>query len=163
MQRLPHRYLAVAAGEDIGTIAISSDDLPSLPAAPPREFDGPGDRWSPETLLVAAVASCLVLTFRAVARASGVSWTSLSCAVDGTLDHVDKTTAFTRFDIHARLTIPTTTDAGRARTALEKAERNCLISNSLKAATHLTLDIESVADMPELALPESRLDAPGRH
>jgi organic hydroperoxide reductase OsmC/OhrA len=147
MQPFPHRYLAVAAGEHTGAVVIAANDLPSLPAAPPVEFDGPGDRWSPETLLVGAVSGCFVLTFRAVARASGVAWMSLSCAVDGTLDRVDKTPQFTRFDVHARLTIPPGTDSGRARRALDKAEQNCLVANSLKAVMHFTADVDIAADV----------------
>jgi hypothetical protein len=33
----------------------------------PREFDGRGNQWSPESLLAAALADCFVLSFRAVA------------------------------------------------------------------------------------------------
>ena len=38
------------------------------------------------TLLIAAVADCFILTFRAVARASRFEWISLGCTVDGVLD-----------------------------------------------------------------------------
>jgi organic hydroperoxide reductase OsmC/OhrA len=141
MQSLPHRYAVVASGHSAGTIELASDSLPPLFAAPPKEYDGPGDRWSPETLLVGAVAGCFVLTFRAVARASRVSWTSLRCDVSGTLERVDNATQFTRFDVHACLSIPAPANALQARRALEKAERSCLISSSLKAAIHLTIEV----------------------
>ena len=106
MQKFPHRYVAVASGDTLADIELASSSLPSLRSAPPAEFDGPGDQWSPETLLVAAVAACYVLTFRAVARASRVSWTWLKCDVSGTLDRVDHTPQFTDFDVRARLNRP---------------------------------------------------------
>jgi organic hydroperoxide reductase OsmC/OhrA len=142
MQKLPHRYMVTAADRGRGDFALASDFLPPLDAAAPAEFDGPGDRWSPETLLVGAVAGCFVLTFRAVARASNVSWTSLDCTVDGTLDRIDRATQFTRFDLRARLAVPPGTDAETARRALEKAERTCLITNSLKAPVTLTIAVD---------------------
>ena len=101
MQKLPHRYVVVAAGDTLDDIELASHSLPPLRSAPPTEFDGPGDRWSPESLLVGAVAGCYVLTFRAVARASRVSWTWLRCDVSGTLERIDKRDAVHRLR-HAR-------------------------------------------------------------
>jgi organic hydroperoxide reductase OsmC/OhrA len=142
MQNLPHRYVVVAAGDTRDDIELASGSLSPLRVAPPTEFGGPGDRWSPEALLVAAVAGCYLLTFRAVARASGVSWTWLRCEVGGTLDRVDRVTQFTAFDISVRLSIPPTMDVEQARRALQKAEGQCLISKSLKGTMHLTIAIE---------------------
>jgi len=88
MQEFPHHYSVAAVANPEGEVALQSDRLPSLTSTPPAEFGGPGDRWSPETLLVAALADCFVLTFRALARASKLSWLSLRCDVEGTLDRV---------------------------------------------------------------------------
>jgi peroxiredoxin-like protein len=121
-----------------------------LASASPAEFDGPGDRWSPETLLVGAVADCFILTFRAIARASTISWISLECEVIGTLDRAERVMQFTRFDIKARLTVAGQEDAVRARHALEKAEQNCLISRSLNGS--IDLDAAVVVVEPALQL-----------
>jgi uncharacterized OsmC-like protein len=140
----PHRYAVVATGDIADDVVLASGTLVPIASAPPAAFDGPGDRWSPETLLVGAVAGCFVLTFRGVARAARVSWTSLRCDVNGTLDRTDGKTQFTQFDIQAQLTIRPDTDALQARRALERAESACLVANSLKATTHLTIDIDVV-------------------
>jgi len=99
------------------------------------------------------VAGCYLLTFRAVARASRVSWTWLRCQVSGTLDSVDKAPQFTDVELRVRLCIPPTMDQEQARRALEKAERLCLISRSLKATTHLTcaVEIDDLVVRPETA------------
>src|SRR5438046_1631553 len=81
MQDLPHHYAVIATDEPAGEVALEGTRLPTLGSASPAEFGGPGDRWSPETFLVGAIADCFVLTFRAVARASKVPWTSLRCEV----------------------------------------------------------------------------------
>jgi len=142
MQALPHRYRVKGTGRITGDVELTAERLTMLRSASPAEFGGPGDRWSPETFLVGAVADCFILTFRAVANASKVSWTSLDCDVTGTLDRVDRVTQFTGFDVTARLVVPAGADADVARHALEKAERNCLISNSLKASMVLAATVE---------------------
>ena len=146
MQEFPHRYRVTAAGAVEGDIELTAERLPRLRSASPAEFGGPGDRWSPETLLVGAVADCFILTFRAVARASKLPWTSLQCDVTGTLDRVDRVTQFTHLNVHAHLTVPAGTSADQARRTLEKAERGCLISNSLKGAIHLEPEVDIATD-----------------
>ena len=141
MRELPHHYSVQASAGVDTDVALTAAGIPALATASPAEFGGPGDRWSPETLLVGAVANCFVLTFRAVARASKLPWTVLRCEVTGTLDRVDRLTQFTAFDLHARLCVPPGTDASLAQRSLEKAERGCLIANSLKAPVRLRLQI----------------------
>jgi organic hydroperoxide reductase OsmC/OhrA len=147
MQAFPHRYTVAANGSPEGDIALKGEGLTALQSAAPAAFDGPGDRWSPETLLIAAIGDCLILTFRAVARASGLAWTSLECEVTGTLDRVERRTRFVAFEVRARLQVPNGTNSDRARQLLEKAERSCPISNSLGGAIHLIATIE-VASAP---------------
>jgi organic hydroperoxide reductase OsmC/OhrA len=137
MRPFPHQYAATAKGGNDGDIELNAARLSTLRSASPVEFGGPGDRWSPETLLVAAVSGCLILTFRAVARASGFAWTSLECDVTGTLDRIERTTRFVAFDVRARLHVPSGTDPDRARQVLEKAKRSCLITNSLSGTIDL--------------------------
>ena len=146
MQPFPHHYAATVKGATEGEVELNAAGLSPVHSASPAEFDGPGDRWSPETLLVAAVGDCLILTFRAVARASGLAWNSLECDVTGTLDRIERTTRFVAFDIQARLLVPGNTSPERARQVLDKAERSCLISNSLNAATHLMPTIEVASE-----------------
>src|SRR6186997_2309649 len=152
MQALPHRYRVKGAGGTIGDVELTAERLTVLQSASPAEFDGPGDRWSPETLLVGAVADCFILTFRAVANASKVSWISLDCDVTGTLDRVDHVTQFTHFDMTAHLVIPAGVDADQARHALDKSERSCLISRSLKASVALDTTVE-IAEPSALRIP----------
>jgi len=133
----PHRYSVTAGGAATGAVRLASPGLTALDSAPPVEFDGPGDLWSPETLLCAAVADCFVLTFRAVARASKLPWSALDCRVEGVLDRVDGSARFVRYITHATLQLGPGADAERARLLLEKAERGCLVANSLTGQREL--------------------------
>ena len=137
MKNLPHHYAVAATASTEGNVDLTSPGLSRIDSAPPAEFGGPGDRWSPETLLVAAVADCFILTFSAIARASKLDWVSLSCDVDGVLDRVDNVTRFTEFRLRVVLDAPPGTDEQKAMRLLEKSERSCLITNSLTAENHL--------------------------
>lgn len=137
MQDLPHHYRVAAKGEPEGDVHLLSDDVETIVSGPPAEFGGPGGQWSPETLLVAAVADCFILSFRAIARASRLPWDSVECHVEGKLDRVDRSMKFTEFTVNATLHVPPDTDEQKARRILEKAEATCLVTNSMSASRHL--------------------------
>ena len=141
MDAYPHHYKVQAAAKAEGDVTLASERLPGLLSAPPLQFGGPGDQWSPETLLVASSADCLILTFRAIARASKLPWLSLDCDAEGVLDRVDGVTRFTEMRMNARLVLPAGGDVERARRLLEKAEKTCLITCSLKAEPVLQSDV----------------------
>jgi organic hydroperoxide reductase OsmC/OhrA len=142
MQQFPHHYSVVAKAGTQGDVALEGDRLPPIPSAPPAEFGGPGDRWSPETLFVAAAADCFVLTFRGIAGVSRFSWASLECRVTGTVDRVDRVTQFTALEVRACLRVPPGANQDQARRLLTKAEDTCLVTNSLKLRPHLELVVE---------------------
>jgi len=91
-----------------------------------------GDRWSPETLLIASIADCFVLTFRAVSRAARFQWLHVECRVESVLERIDGGSQFARYTTRATLTVPSGADEATARKLLEKAENGCLIANSLR-------------------------------
>ncbi len=141
MQDFPHRYVVSASTTTDQSVNLSSPGLADLTTAGPAEFGGPGDLWSPETLLVGAVADCFVLSFRAIARAAKLEWDSLDCEATGILDKVERVTQFTRFDVRAELTVPPGTNTEKAHKLLEKAEKHCLITNSMKAPSTLDASV----------------------
>lgn len=143
MKAFPHEYQVSATAQPEGEVLLSCAGLEPLRSASPIEFDGPGDRWSPETLLVGAIADCFSLTFRAIARASKFPWQALEVRVSGTLEREGHNSRFTRFAVHARLRVVTGTDPELAQRLLGKAEAGCLISNSLSGERHLSVEIES--------------------
>jgi organic hydroperoxide reductase OsmC/OhrA len=146
MTTFPHHYSVTASGAARGDVTLTADLLPALRSASPIEFGGPGDQWSPETLLVGAVADCFILTFRAIAAASRLQWTSLRCAAVGTLDRIDRVTQFTHIALRVQLSIPADASADQAQRALEKAKHACLITSSLKATTQLEIAIDQARE-----------------
>ena len=141
MQQLPHHYTAHAEGQPTGTLTTHVEGLETLQVAAPKQFDGPGDQWSPEDLLVASAADCLILTFRAVASASRLDWLNLACEATGTLESVERITRFTELHLEATLEIGAGESKEKAERVLVKAEQACLVTNSLNTKTHLHVNI----------------------
>ena len=146
MQPFPHHYSVAARAAAQGDVTLTGDRLPAIPSAPPTEFGGPGDRWSPETLMVAAVADCFVLTFRGIAGVSRFPWVALDCDVTGTVERVERVTQFTALEVRARLRVPAGANEDQARRLLAKAEETCLVTNSLKVRPHLDAVVEIDAE-----------------
>ncbi len=144
MHPYPHHYRATARGPSAGPVMVEAEGLPEITTHAPPQFDGPPGYWSPETLLVAAIADCYILSFRASARASKLEWVSLEVDVEGVLEQVDRVTRFTRFKVSPRLVVPPGTSDTLALTVLKHAKRLCLITNSLSAECELALDAQPV-------------------
>ena len=141
MQDLPHQYVVTAKAEGAANVIVSAEGLPDLETAGPAQFGGPGDVWSPEDMLVGAVANCFILSFRAIARKAKLEWLTLECETEGVLDKFEGYNQFTGFTVKARLTIPDEQYRKKAEVILEKAEKYCLITNSLKADSHLEAEV----------------------
>ncbi|WP_438862285.1 OsmC family protein [Neptunicella sp.] len=137
MRELPHLYRVIASGQFDRHLQVEAEGLSPIEVAPPIEFDGPGDQWSPETLLLAAAANCFILSFKAVAEAADFHWLSIACEAKGTLDKVERQIRFTHIHHNVRLTINPGSDSAKAEALLNKAEKVCLVSNSLIAKKHL--------------------------
>jgi peroxiredoxin-like protein len=141
MKPLPHQYHVRLAGGPAGHATLSVDGVPDLRSAPPADFDGPGDAWSPEHLLLAAVETCFLFTLRVVAQASRLPFSALELAAEGTVSRVDGVTRFTEIVLRPRITLPAGTDRDRALRVMEKSERACLVSASLATPIRLEPDL----------------------
>ena len=141
MKPLPHCYDVRLTGGPEGHATLSAPGCPDLPSAPPLEYDGPGDAWSPEHLLLASVDACFLFTLRAVARMSKVEFTSLELASEGTVDREGGATRFVEIVLRPRLTLPPGADRTRALWVLEKSKKACLVSASLSTPVRVEAEI----------------------
>jgi organic hydroperoxide reductase OsmC/OhrA len=137
MQDYPHSYVVKADALEEGSVKISSEGLETLETNSPPQFGGPDGFWSPESMLVASVANCFILTFRAIARASRFEWDSLDCSVNGILDRDERKTRFTQYHLRVILHVPAGSNEIKARKILDKSNANCLITNSLNGVEFL--------------------------
>ncbi|RTL48278.1 MAG: OsmC family peroxiredoxin [Sphingobacteriales bacterium] len=102
-------------------------------ATPPDFPKGMPGIWSPEHLFTAAVSSCLMTTFLAIAENSKLTYTGFSCRSKGKLEQVDGKFMMSEVVLEPTVTITDEKDRERAERVLQKSEAACLISNSVKS------------------------------
>jgi peroxiredoxin-like protein len=121
---------------------ISCAGKPDIQTATPPEFKGHEGIWSPEDLFVSSVEICTMTTFLAFAERSGLLFQSYESEAEGRLELIDGKFQFTTVTIKPRIVLRSEADREKAREVLEKAEANCLISNSIKARVSLVPAIQ---------------------
>ena len=115
---------------------------PHVQVDAPPEFKGHEGVWTPEHLFVAAVNSCFMTTFLAIAENSKLEFLSFSADAKGKLEKLDdRGFIMTEIVLRPKLLISHARDAERAGRILEKAEKNCLISNSIKTEMKLESEV----------------------
>jgi organic hydroperoxide reductase OsmC/OhrA len=147
MTQLPLFYENTVAwtGEKKGK--VSGANLPSLEVATPPDFGGHEGYWSPEQCFVAAVNACVMSTFVAIAQFSKLSFERYEAEATGKLDKPEgQVMQFTEITIRLRLVVTHARDLERAGRLLEKAEKQCLVSNSIKTVVHLEPQVTAVGD-----------------
>ncbi len=110
-------------------------------ATPPEFPKGIAGIWSPEHLFTAAVSSCFMTTFLAIAENSKLEFTNLSCPAEGILDKKEGKFAMTEIVLRPVVTISNEEDREKAEKIMIKAERACLISNSITSEIHLETEV----------------------
>ncbi|HRK75233.1 MAG TPA: OsmC family protein [Rhodothermales bacterium] len=118
-------------------------------ATPPEFTKGEVGIWSPEHLFVAALSSCLMTTFLAIAENSRLDFTSFGCNAVGKLEK-DGLGGFAITQVVLRPEIELTSEAQveKAQRILEKAEKACLISRSVKSEIVLSPKIRVTKNVP---------------
>ena len=126
---------------------LSALHLPDLEVDAPPEFKGHEGVWTPEHLFVAAVNSCFMTTFLAIAENSKLEFVSFSADAKGKLEKLaGQGFIMTEVVLRPKLLVSHARDLERAGRILEKAEKNCLISNSIKTETRLEPKVDSVGE-----------------
>lgn len=127
-----HTYRVVAWWASGQNGLAKCDSAPNaLHFAAPPQFGGLDGRWSPEDLLLAAVAGCFTTTFQVVAEYSKLDYADLEVEAEGTVRKVASGYAYDEVSIRPTLTIANLEEQSRAERLLAKAKQLCLISRAL--------------------------------
>ncbi|MGB7556760.1 MAG: OsmC family protein [Candidatus Korobacteraceae bacterium] len=137
-----YRYYASATWTDGRKGTVSAGGIADLIrfSAPP-EFMGEAGTWTPEHFFAAAIASCFVTTFKAIAEFSKFEFLSLQVEVEAILEKEEGGFSFTKVVLQPLLQIAAAADQERAIRLLEKAEHACLISRSVKSQIELQPEV----------------------
>lgn len=126
---------------------VEAESIPrTINFAAPPEFGGEPGLWTPEHLLLAAVSTCFVATFRAVAEASKLEFQGMEVDVEGAIEKQEGGYRFTTLIVRPTVTIHHEEDRERTGRLLEKAERICLIARSILAT--IVLEVKIIVEAP---------------
>lgn len=102
-------------------------------ATPPEFAKGMPGVWSPEHLLVAAVSSCFMTTFMAIAENSKLDFSDFDCRASGKLDETENGLMISEIRLFPKVVVLHDSDIDKAKRVLTKSERHCLITNSVRS------------------------------
>ena len=127
-----HTYRVVAWWSSGRTGLAKTDSAPNaIHFTAPPEFGGLEGRWTPESLLLCAIAGCYTTTFRAIAEYSKFEYADLEVQVEGAIKKVESGYAFTQIVIRPNLSITNEAEHPRALKLMQKAKGLCLVARAL--------------------------------
>jgi peroxiredoxin-like protein len=144
-----HKYRVVAWWASGRTGIAKSDTAPNVIhfAAPPQ-FGGMDGRWTPEDLLLTAVASCFTTTFQAIAEYEGFEYRDLQVEAQGEMRKTPEGFSFEEVVIRPTLGILDESKSERAVALLRKAGSVCMVSKTLANPPKLEIKVEVCSESP---------------
>ncbi len=137
-----HYYSTKVKWEEGRIGELSESNFPNIKVATPPEFTGGvAGIWSPEHLYVASANICLMTTFLAIAENSKFNFSSFECEGIGKLEKVDGKFIISEIELKPKVVIEDEKDKEKALRLIEKSEKACLISNSMKSKIILNPNI----------------------
>jgi organic hydroperoxide reductase OsmC/OhrA len=127
---------------------VSSHALKSFSVAAPPEFGGPAGEWSPEHLFLSSITSCFMSTYLVFVNKMKIENTGFECTATGQVEIVDGKYKFTYIHIYPKAFVGNDADVERAKVAMEKTKKYCLISNSVNA---------EIVQHPEVAIAKQQV------
>lgn len=135
MDQSTHEYIVNLEWNQgrVGQLSSPTLDTKIECATPPEFPNGVPGIWSPEHLFTAAASSCLMTTFLAVADLSNLKFEKFTCSASGILAKEEGKWMMTEIHLFPELTLSPGEKEERGLKVLEKAEKACLISYSIKS------------------------------
>ena len=137
------RYQALAHWTTHKRGILEAPEIPrTVNFAAPPEFGGEPGLWTPEHLLLGAVSTCYIATFRAIAEHSRLRISKLEVQIEGVIAKAEGSLRFTEIVLRPVVSIDKEEDSERAHRVAQKAEQSCLIANSLSTKITMQAKVE---------------------
>ena len=120
---------------------LYSSGKPDIEVAVPPEFGGHENIWTPEELFVASVNVCIKTTFLYYARRNNLEFLGYESEAEGLLERVDNEFMFTEIKVMPKVRVIADSQIEKAKEIIALAEKNCLISNSIKSKVKILPEI----------------------
>ena len=116
---------------------LKAGNIPEIEVATPPEFGGPPDIWSPEDLLAGAVNSCIMTTSLYFLERSGIELLSYDSRATARVEKSKEGLVVTGVTVEVEISVADEANIEKAYATVEKAEKSCLISKSLRCEVSL--------------------------
>lgn len=120
---------------------MTSPGKPDITVASPPEFKGVPGVWTPEDFYVAAIESCQMTTFLALAARAGIALKRYASSAKGKLEFRDGGYRFTSAELHVSIGVGSQEDADLSRELVHQAHQACLIGRSVSTQISVHPDI----------------------
>jgi peroxiredoxin-like protein len=122
---------------------LLSLDKEEIKVSTPPEFRGDKNMWSPEELLIGSVNSCIMTAFLYYVQRESLDLLSYESEAEGILQRIEGKFRFSKIDVKPKIVLSSVSEVEKAKSIIELSERNCFISNSIKAEVSVDADIEA--------------------
>jgi len=126
--------------------ALTGEGKPDIDMATPPDFGGHEGVWSPEDLFVAAVNCCVMTTFLYHQAKNGIGLVSYRSTAEGILELGDEGLVFTAVNVAPEVVVASESDRSKAEQAIQRAEKGCLVSKSLRTEVRVEPRVHVAAD-----------------
>ena len=116
-------------------------DLVPISVSIPIEFNGPGKAYSPEDLYGLAVLNCLIAVFKTFCEKYDVKFESIDGTVNVIMDRNPKGNGLMLTNLDLSFDVKGASDVNKARELLERALKECPVTNSIKSGKTCHLNI----------------------
>lgn len=118
---------------------------PTLQGSADPAFRGRDDRWSPEDLLVAALAECHMLTYLALCATHGVTVTSYEDMATGRMESMlGGSGRFVEVVLNPKVAVTAESSMDQAVELHLEANKSCFIANSVNFPVHHNPTVEAL-------------------
>ncbi|MFH0982923.1 MAG: OsmC family protein [Planctomycetota bacterium] len=115
---------------------------PAVTVGTPPEFGGPPGTWTPEDLLAASVAGCVMTTALYWVDKLKVALRAYASTATARMEKTKDGLAITTVEVKVRATVAAPSTRDDMVKVMSLAEQNCPISHSLKCPVTVTLECE---------------------
>ncbi len=122
---------------------IEAEGRPTIPGGPTPEFAGAGGGWSPEDLLIGAVAQCHMLWYLHLCARNDIVVETYRDEATGVLEVERSDGEMTRIDLRATVEI-SSGDPETARSLFEVAGEKCYVARSLRTPVHHEITVREI-------------------
>ena len=119
---------------DTRGILSAKDANGTVYVATPPEFGGEEKSWTPEHLFLSSISSCYMTTYLAFVKKLGFEISHFDCNAIGQIEIIEGKYKFTNINLFLKVFITGEELREKAKIAMEKTNKYCLITNSVNAA-----------------------------